>query len=345
VVYPWLADVAYLTPSGTLASAVVDGSMTLSLSDNMTLCLLAVPTDANASAFGPHTLVGLELLGVGGAGAQSPVQPCPLVPEWAAKDRVCCRPPALTTLCAAAGGPSTAACEARGVYARVTVAAGPWGAPGARRRLQMVTDVPAPEDVADIPGVLTCPNTCPGVCVLPPPPPTHTHEREGLVFWSVGGVVTASGEGGGGERNGMAGRGASMRDASVVLWLCQAGWRGFELVAVAAMPIPAPFRVFDTPRVDIVVPPCCSFACPLAAPSRGVLFTAVCGPHPEACMGGDPSLLSQCHLGTPPHCAPCPEGAFCTCGTGVEYPHTHTATTTAAPPTHPSCTCVQCARV
>jgi hypothetical protein len=56
---------------------------------------------------------------------------------------------------------------------------------------------------------------------------------------------------------------------------------------------------------------------PCPAPSRGVVFTPVCGdngpaPPPELCFSDTAAARGRCLLGTPPNCSPCPPGAYCT---------------------------------
>ena len=71
-------------------------------------------------------------------------------------------------------------------------------------------------------------------------------------------------------------------------------------------------RVADTTALtDLPGTIACPPDCPVA--SQGIFVTQYCQatpPAPSVCL--DVSTASQCMLGTPPTCAQCPPGAFCT---------------------------------
>ncbi len=102
--YPWMADIAYRSPDGTLTSTVAGGSMSLALSDNVVLCLVGRPqASLYTSAFSANVSITFSLATV--------VLPCVVNDSLTTASMVCCRAPSVADLC---GSSTNAECMTRG---------------------------------------------------------------------------------------------------------------------------------------------------------------------------------------------------------------------------------------
>ncbi len=190
----------------------------------------------------------------------------------------------------------------------LTSAGGEGGVPPSRL-LQLVRDDPDPRFLVDIAGNLSCPNACPGECLPRTSPHTpalthtgHTHTH------------TRTSEPAHPELRNM---GTRVRQPPGCIV-----WGGVWSVCVWGVyhSLPVGFKRSLQPVIVTARGPCmCVCASTLwwksTAPSKGILFTTLCGdqPPPELCMSDDPLASAACKLGTPPSCLPCPDGAYCTC--------------------------------
>jgi hypothetical protein len=168
VVFPWFTDVGYMSQNGTVVSAIVDGAMTLSLSDNATMCLGAGTPAVNSTSrptFTPDVQVAFAV----GDGGQE--VPCTVNATLSSGVRVCCTVPPMTDVCAAA---NVSTCMDRGVFAALVVTNGlppPWSPPQARSLGPAKATRRAQALDVEQGGRLTCPEACPGAQLIPSPHP------------------------------------------------------------------------------------------------------------------------------------------------------------------------------